>query len=68
MMENINWLFKKVHIKTCKLSKEKDILVALSFYFLPRTKMYCKKLRKTICLFDKSRNIFYMSKVDLDES
>ena len=47
-------IFKKVHIKIYRLNKQKDILVMLSFYFLRITKMYYKKWRNPICLFDKS--------------
>ena len=35
---------KKLHIKTYRLSKKKDILENLSFYFLCRTKIYYKIL------------------------
>ena len=35
--------YKKVYIKTYKLSKKKDILVMFSFYIHCGTKMYCKK-------------------------
>ena len=48
--------YKKVHIKTYRPSNKKNVLVMLSFYFLRRTKMYCKKRRISTCLFDKSRN------------
>ena len=36
--------YKKLHIKTYRLSKKKDILEILSFYFLCRTKIYYKML------------------------
>ena len=47
--------YKKVHIRRYRLSKKKDILIMLSFYFLRRVKMYCKNWRIRICLFGKSR-------------
>ena len=46
------------------LSKEYYIIVMLSFYFLRSKKMYYKKQRIPIC----SLFIFYMKKVNLDES
>ena len=36
--------YKKLHIKTYRLSKKKDILEILSFYFLCRTEIYYKML------------------------
>ena len=46
------------------LSKEYYIIVMLSFYFLRSKKMYYKKQTIPIC----SLFIFYMKKVNLDES
>ena len=61
-------------VKTYRLNRKKDILAMFSFYFLHRTKIYCKKPGIPICFFDesrtqdKSRFIFYMNRFDLDES
>ena len=41
--------------KTHRLNRKKDILAMFSFYFLHRTKMYCKKPGIPICFSDKSR-------------
>ena len=38
-----------------KLSQKNDIVLMLCFYFLRRTKMYCKKQRIKMCLFHKRR-------------
>ena len=43
MMKNNNYSFhRKVHIKTCRLSKREDILVMLAFCFLRKAKVYSK--------------------------
>ena len=46
--------YKQVYFKTSRLRKRNDILVMPLFYFLRRTKIYCKKQRTPICLFDKN--------------
>ena len=53
--QQLSFSSKKVHIKTNRPSKKKDILAMLSSYFLRRRKMYHKKWRIPIWLFDKSR-------------
>ena len=52
--EKLLRFYKKVHIRTYRLSKKKGFLAKSSFYFLRKAKMYYKKGRIVICLFDKS--------------
>ena len=52
--EKLLRFYKKVHIRTYRLSKKKGFLAKSSFYFLRRAKMYYEKGRIAICLFDKS--------------
>ena len=56
MMKNNNQIFiKKAYIKTCELSKNKDVIVNILFISACITEMYRKKRRIPFGLFDKNR-------------